>query len=191
VKAKKAALAAVVAMCFSVAGCNAYQTAQKAHDIVEAVVAVAQADLPNLAATGVFTSTEQAAVTNYLSPAVNLNGQLSDLHQQREPSHAGKDGEVSGIVGHVRGGMSDLKELAQLRVMNPNPRRSSSFRASSRRWEGRLGQHEMLLMYIMLLKGELRVNQRIEVTWGQGKAVAVRDGIGGTGLHAIAAEDAP
>lgn len=118
-KGRKAALAAVVLVCFSVAGCNAYSTAQKAHDIVGAVVAVAQADLPSLQATGVFTSTEAATVGGYLTLTTNLNGQYETCITNANAAMLGKTGKFLGCLNTFATGLADPKELAGLRVMNP------------------------------------------------------------------------
>lgn len=118
-RVRRAALAAVVAVCFSIAGCNAYQTAQKAHDIVGAVVAVAQADLPSLQATGVFNAAEAAAVTNYLNLTVTLNGQYQTCITSENSATLGKKGKFVTCLDTFAQGLSDPKELAQLRVMRP------------------------------------------------------------------------
>lgn len=116
---KKAALAAVVAVSFVFAGCNAYQTAQKAHDVVAAVVAVAQADLPSLTATGVFSASESAAVTSYLNLTVNLNEQYQTCLANAQNTIFDKKGKFLACLQVFAQGLSDPKELAQLRVMNP------------------------------------------------------------------------
>lgn len=118
-KLRKSALAAAVVVCFSAAGCNAYQTAQKAHDIVAAVVAVAQADLPSLTATGVFSASEEAAVTNYLNLATNLNGQYQTCITNGNQAMLGKAGKFLVCLNAFAAGMNDPKELAQLQLMNP------------------------------------------------------------------------
>lgn len=118
-KTKKAALAAVVAVCFGFAGCNAYQTAQKAHDIVAAVVAVAQADLPSLEQTGVFDASEGAAVTNYLNLSVTLNEQYQTCISAANNATLGKKGKFLTCLDTFAQGLSDPKELASLGVMNP------------------------------------------------------------------------
>lgn len=118
-RARKAALAAVVAVCFSFAGCNAYQTAQKAHDIVAAVVAVAQADLPSLTQTGVFSASESAAVTGYLNLATNLNGQYETCITNANNTTLNKKSKFVACLDTFAAGLSDPKELASLRIMNP------------------------------------------------------------------------
>lgn len=116
---KKAALAAMVAVCFGFAGCNAYQTAQKAHDIVAAVVSVAQADLPSLTATGVFSASESTAVTGYLNLATNLNGQYQTCIANAQNTTFNKKAKFLACLQVFAQGLSDPKELAQLRVMSP------------------------------------------------------------------------
>lgn len=118
-KTRKAALAAVVAVCFAFAGCNAYQTAEKAHDIVAAVVAVAQADLPSLTQTGIFSASESAAVTGYLNLATNLNGQYATCLSNANNSTLNKKSKFLGCLNTFAAGLSDPKELASLRIMNP------------------------------------------------------------------------
>lgn len=118
-KSRRAALTAVAAVCFCFVGCNAYQTAQKAHDIVAAVVAVAQADLPSLTQTGVFSASESAGVTGYLNLAVNLNGQYETCIANANNTTLGKKGKFLACLQTFAVGLSDPKELAQLRVMNP------------------------------------------------------------------------
>lgn len=118
-KTRKAALAAVVAVCFVFAGCNAYQKAEKAHDIVAAVVAVAKADLPSLTQTGVFSASESAAVTGYLNLATNLNGQYATCLSNANNSTLNKKSKFLGCLNTFAAGLSDPKELASLRIMNP------------------------------------------------------------------------
>ncbi|HTU32373.1 MAG TPA: hypothetical protein VMF66_01065 [Candidatus Acidoferrum sp.] len=119
-KVRKAALAAVVAVCFSIAGCNAYQTAQRAHDVVAAVVAVAQADLPSLEQTGIFSSADGAAVTSYLNLATNLDGQYQTcINTANSGTSLTKKGKFLGCLDTFATGLSNPQELAQLRVMSP------------------------------------------------------------------------
>ncbi len=105
--------------CIAFAGCNAYQTAEKAHDIVAAVVAVAQADLPSLTQTGVFTASDSVAVTNYLNLVVNLNGQYATCLSNANDTMLNKTGKFLACLNTFAQGLSDPKELATLRVMNP------------------------------------------------------------------------
>ncbi|HUJ33277.1 MAG TPA: hypothetical protein VLY23_18490 [Candidatus Acidoferrum sp.] len=118
-KIRKAASAAAVLLCFSLAGCNAYSTAQKAHDIVAAAVAVAQADLPSLQATGVFGASDAQAVSSYLTLATNLNGQYETCLTNANNQTLNKKSKFLGCLTTFAAGLSDPKELALLRVMNP------------------------------------------------------------------------
>lgn len=118
-RGRKAALAAAVAVCFNFLGCNAYQTAEKAHDIVAAVVAVAQADLPSLTQTGVFSASESAAVTGYLTLATNLNGQYATCLSNANNSTLNKKSKFVACLNTFAQGLSNPQELASLRVMTP------------------------------------------------------------------------
>jgi hypothetical protein len=118
-KIRKAAMAAVVVVCFGLGACNAYQTAQRAHDVVAAVIAVAQADLPSLQATGVFSAAEGATVTNYLNVATNLNGQYATCLANANNTTLNKQSKFLSCLSTFAAGLADPQELALLRVMNP------------------------------------------------------------------------
>lgn len=112
-------LATCLVACLGFAGCNAYQTAEKAHEIVAAVVALAQADLPSLTQTGVFSASESAAVTNYLNVATNLNGQYAACLSSANSGLLNKKGKFLACLNTFAQGLSDPKVLAGLRVMSP------------------------------------------------------------------------
>jgi len=116
---QKAALAVAVMVCLGLAGCNAYQTAQKAHDIVAAAVAVAQADLPSLQGAGVFSVSEAQTVTDYLTLATNLNNQYETCLTNANNTTLNKKSKFLGCLTTFAAGLSDPKELALLKVMNP------------------------------------------------------------------------
>ena len=116
---QKAALAVAVMVCLGLAGCNAYQTAQKAHDIVAAAVAVAQADLPSLQGAGVFSVSEAQTVTAYLTLATNLNNQYETCLTNANNTTLNKKSKFLGCLTTFSADLSDPKELASLRVMNP------------------------------------------------------------------------
>lgn len=115
----KAAIAAVVLVCFGLGACNAYQTAQRAQSVVAAVIAVAQADLPSLQATGVFSSSEGQAVTNYLTLATNLNGQYATCLSNANNTTLNKKTKFLACLSTFAAGLDDPKELAALRIMSP------------------------------------------------------------------------
>jgi hypothetical protein len=115
----RTAMLVPVAMLVLIAGCNAYQTAQKAHDIVAAVMAVAQADLPSLQQTGVFSASEDAAVANYLNLTVTLNGQYQTCITSANSATLNKKGKFLTCLDTFAQGLSDPKELAALRIMRP------------------------------------------------------------------------
>jgi hypothetical protein len=115
----RVAMLVPVAMLPLIAGCNAYQTAQKAHDIVAAVVAVAQADLPSLTQTGVFSASEDAAVAGYLNLTVTLNGQYQTCISSANSATLNKKSKFLTCLNTFAQGLSDPKELAALRVMSP------------------------------------------------------------------------
>lgn len=104
----------------TMAACNAYETAARAHDVVAAVIAVAQADLPSLQATGVFSAAEDQAVTSYLTLATNLNGQYATCLANANNMTINKKSKFLGCLNTFAAGLADPKELAVLRVMSPN-----------------------------------------------------------------------
>lgn len=118
-KIRQAALAAFVVVCMGITGCNAYQTAQKAHDIVAAVVAVAQADLPSLQSAGVFSASEATAVGNYLSLTTTLDGQYQTCINTANDATLNKKGKFLNCLDIFAAGLSNSSELAQLRLMSP------------------------------------------------------------------------
>lgn len=118
-KFRKAALAAMVGVCFMLGACNAYQTAARAHDVVAAVIAVAQADLPSLQATGVFSPVEGGTVTNYLNVATNLNGQYATCLANANNTMLNKTSKFLGCLSTFAAGLANPQELALLHVMSP------------------------------------------------------------------------
>lgn len=118
-KIRKAALAAVVAVCLGFAGCNAYQTAQKAHDIVAAVVSVAQADLPSLQAAGVFSASDATAVGNYLSLTTTLDSQYQTCINTANSATLNTKSKFVACLDTFATGLANPQELAQLRLMSP------------------------------------------------------------------------
>lgn len=113
------ALCVLVFAAFFTVACNAYQTAQRAHDVVAAVIAVAEADLPSLQATGVFSTSEAQAVTNYLTLATNLNGQYATCLSNANNTTLNKKSKFLSCLQTFAAGLSDPNELAALRVLNP------------------------------------------------------------------------
>lgn len=110
---------AMLIFCVALTGCNAYATAQRAHDIVGAVVAIAQADLPSLESTGVFSASEAQAVSGYLTLATNLNGQYETCVNNAQNTMLKTSGKFLACLSTFAGGLNDQKELAALRVMSP------------------------------------------------------------------------
>ena len=118
-KLKTAALAALLGVCLVFTGCNAYQVAQRAHDIVAGITAVAQADLPSLEATGVFSQQEGVAISNYLALATNLNAQYETCITTANTVTIKRSGKFLACLTTFSAGLNDPKELAGFRVMNP------------------------------------------------------------------------
>lgn len=116
---KKRYLAVLLPVVLMLGACNAYQTAQRAHDVVAAVIAVAQADLPSLQATGVFSASEGQAVTGYLTLATNLDGQYATCLSNANNTMLNKKSKFLGCLSTFAAGLADPKELASLRIMNP------------------------------------------------------------------------
>jgi hypothetical protein len=113
------AVCVLILAAVGLSACNAYQTAQRAQSVVAAVIAVAQADLPSLQATGVFSTSEAPAVTNYLNLATNLNGQYATCLSNANNTMLNKTSKFLACLSTFAAGLADPKELATLRVMNP------------------------------------------------------------------------
>jgi len=65
----------LAALALGLTGCSEYTDASNAVSVIGNIVQIAQADLPALATSGVFSPTEAANVTNYLAAASVLNTQ--------------------------------------------------------------------------------------------------------------------
>lgn len=113
------ALCVLVFAALCTAACNAYQTAERAHDVVAAVIAVGQADLPSLQATGIFSTSEQATVSNYLTLAANLNGQYATCLSNANNTTLNKKTKFLSCLSTFAAGLANPRELALLRVMSP------------------------------------------------------------------------
>jgi hypothetical protein len=106
-------------MCGTLTGCNSFEAAQKAHDIVAAVVAVAQADLPSLEATGVFSAAEGTSVQNYLGAVASLNDQYQSCINKVSSATLQTKSKFLACANTFAAGLADPKELAALRILNP------------------------------------------------------------------------
>lgn len=90
-------------------GCNAQQKAQDVYNVIEAVVAVAQAEAPNVPAQ------DQAAYNGF----VTLLGTLSDQLEVCITSGGNKSSKLLACYNSFGAGLASPTELAQLRVLNP------------------------------------------------------------------------
>lgn len=111
------AVAALVA--FSVAGCTGYQKALAAYNVIQSIVNVAQADLPTLQAAGVFSPAEAPVIGGYVQLVGTLNGQYSACITNAQNSKLATSGKFIGCLNVFSAGLSDPKELASLRLLNP------------------------------------------------------------------------
>jgi len=110
-KRGKAALAAVVLVCFGIGACNAQQTALKAQAVVSATLKVAAAE-ETLVPTA-----DQAAFTSWISLGNTLNGQLATCITNVS-GLVGKSAKFASCFTTFASGLLSSAELAQLRLLS-------------------------------------------------------------------------
>lgn len=117
---KRLSVIAVTVLCVvGLAGCSAYQKAQTAYNIIESIVSVAEADLPSLQATGLFSASEGAVVGEYLQLVGNLNDQYRSCITNAQNTMLKNSGKFVACLNVFSVGLADPKELAALRVLSP------------------------------------------------------------------------
>ena len=112
---RKTILAAVAAVSLCFSGCNALATAQKAHDIIGAVLTVATNDIQPLESAGVLTQDEATIASSYVALGVNLNAQYGTCIAASGNNKA----KLVACVNAFGAGLQNPSELAQLRVLSP------------------------------------------------------------------------
>lgn len=118
-KATKSIFAvAVLFVSFALAGCSGFQKAQAVYNVINSIVAVAEADLPSLQATGVFSASDGAVADGYLQIVRNLNGQYGSCITNAQNTMLKTNGKFLACLNIFSAGLADPKELAALRVMN-------------------------------------------------------------------------
>lgn len=123
------AFAVILAACVCVplAGCNAYQTAQRAHDVIAAITATASADIPALESAGMLSQSEGVTVSSFVALTANLNAQYQTCIE-----NAGNAKKTLAVcVSSFGAGLSDPTELAQLRIVNANAQKQVEIWAAS------------------------------------------------------------
>lgn len=102
-------LVLVIAAAMALSGCNAQQKAQDVYNVIEAVVAVAQAEAPNVPAQ------DQVAYNGFVA----LAGTLSDQLEVCINAGGNKASKLLACYNSFGAGLASPTELAQLRVLSP------------------------------------------------------------------------
>jgi hypothetical protein len=103
---------------FGLMGCNPYSTANDTALVIGQIVSLAQADLPSLAATGVFSSSEQTTASNYLAALQAADSQASTCVASAHTA-GNKKGAFLTCFNTFAAALQSPAELALLRVLNP------------------------------------------------------------------------
>lgn len=103
----------------SLSGCSNYTKAQKAYNVVEAIISVVEADLPSLQAAGVFSPAEATVVGGYANLAGHLADQYESCITNAQNTMIATSGKFLDCLNVFSAGLADPKELASLRVLNP------------------------------------------------------------------------
>lgn len=117
---KKLSLVLIAALvAFSMTSCNAYSKAESAYKVVSVVISLAQADLPALQATGLFSPAEGTAVSGYLASVSILNDQYGTCVANAQNTKLANSGKFLACANIFSAGLLDPKQLAGLRILNP------------------------------------------------------------------------
>ena len=103
------ALSIILVLALALTGCNAQQKAQDVYNVIEAVVAVAQAEAPNVPAQ------DQVVYSGFVA----LAGTLADQLQVCIKAGGTKSAKLLSCFNAYAIGLSSPTELAQLRVLSP------------------------------------------------------------------------
>lgn len=122
---KSISVVAILLVSFSLAGCSGFQKAQAVYNVINGIVAVAEADLPSLQATGVFSATEGSVADGYLQIVRSLNGQYGSCITNAQNTKLATNGKFLACLNIFSAGLADPKELAALRVMNPKAQKQT------------------------------------------------------------------
>src|SRR6266404_2639504 len=112
-------IAIVLALSLSMTACNAYQTAETAYHVIEAIAGVVEADLPSLQAAGLFSPQEGQVISGYLSLVKRLNDQYGSCVANVQSAMLSTKGKYLACANVFSAGLLDPNELAQLRVISP------------------------------------------------------------------------
>ena len=107
----------LVAMTFSLSGCNAYQRAETVEKIVASVLAIAEAEVSQ------FPQNEQATISGYIAAGVSLNAAYGACIDNANQAMIVKSAKFLDCLGIFSKALNDPQLLAQLRVLNPNSTR--------------------------------------------------------------------
>jgi len=99
--------------------CNAYQTAETAYHVIDAIAGVVEADLPSLQAAGPFSPQEGQVISGYLSLVKRLNDQYGSCVANVQSAMLSTKGKYLACANVFSAGLLDPNELAQLRVISP------------------------------------------------------------------------
>jgi hypothetical protein len=112
---------ALTAAPFLESGCTAAQVASAAQNtavVIGKTIALAQAELPALQATGLFSAAEGTVIAGYLTTAANLDGQLVSCNTAATAAGSKKAAFLSCVTIFATG-LANPAELTALRVINP------------------------------------------------------------------------
>jgi dihydroorotate dehydrogenase len=102
---------------FVMSGCSGYQKAVGAYTVIESVLALAQAELPNLP------PADQPIAQGFISAAGNMNNQYKSCIDNAQSSKMSTKGKFVACLNLCATALNDPKELAALRFLSPTTQR--------------------------------------------------------------------
>jgi hypothetical protein len=118
VRRQQAILALLLSSVLVSSGCNSYQKAETAYNVIKGIVQVAEADLPSLQAAGIVTANDAATISHYLTTASLLDEQYGSCIDNAQSTKLKTAGKFLACLNIFATGLSDPKELLGLRIMS-------------------------------------------------------------------------
>jgi hypothetical protein len=121
---QKGILICLVALMMS--GCSNYKTAETAYHVMESLLAIATAEIPQLQASGIYSDSDTALANRYLTAVGNLNDQYEACLSNAQNTTLNKKSKFLDCLSVFTAGLTDPAELAALRVMSPKAQQKFS-----------------------------------------------------------------
>lgn len=108
-----------IVIVLAMGGCSGFQIASGVHTAIADGVSLAQNELPGLEAVGVVSASEVPAVSGYVALTQGLNGQFESCITNANQTALKTNAKFVACLNIFAVGLTDPKELASLRVLNP------------------------------------------------------------------------